>query len=258
MALVNDMIALFDRLEATHMPKIEAALLDAMQQSMANIRRTHLPGQIDGAERQAIASALGALWGDAARNSADMIVDHFASEFKRMQRKAAQDAAVLRIISEYVSGWGRNRANQVIQTTEKQMLDMVRGGMARGEAQEVLFASIIGKIPDLAAARSFIVTRTEAHTASQFASQRMAEAAGIRLRKIWHSVVDDRTRRFGLFGRMDEFNHLVMNGAKVDLQDAFSVPRRTGGFERLPFPGHPAGSAANVINCRCVQTYEAV
>ena len=133
---------------------------------------------------------------------------------------------------------------------------MVLGGLAVGQAQESVFASLVNKIPTLASARAALITRTEVHSAGQFASQKVAERSGLTLRKMWHSVNDEHTRTFGLFGRMDQFNHRVMHGLKVALDQPFRVPMLAGGFEPLLFPGHPSGSPGNVINCRCVQTYE--
>jgi len=61
--------------------------------------------------------------------------------------------------------------------------------------------------------------------------------------KEWLSTDDDRTRGAD---PKDEFNHLAADGETVDLDAEFT---KTG--EALQYPGDPAGSAGNIINCRC-------
>jgi len=184
------------------------------------------------------------------------MAEHFETAFKHLSQKQVQEAVVTRIVSQYIDAFGAQKATQIIRTTELQMRDLVLGGMLKGEAQEAVFSAIVNKIPGVAKARATIITRTEIHSASQFTSQKMAERAGIRLFKVWHTIGDARVRTFGVFGRKDQFNHRIMNGVAVGLDRSFQVPTRLGGVEALQFPGDPIGSAGNVINCRCVQTFE--
>jgi uncharacterized protein with gpF-like domain len=60
------------------------------------------------------------------------------------------------------------------------------------------------------------------------------------MKREWVSSMDDRTR--------DEpgADHVAADGQIVGMKEPFTVSG-----ERLMFPGDPAGSAANVIACRC-------
>ncbi len=79
-------------------------------------------------------------------------------------------------------------------------------------------------------------------TENQFASEqsKTAEAAALQgatiLMKTWVSRGDSRVRD----------HHLAADGQRVPVGDPFIV-----GGESLMNPGDPAGSARNVINCRC-------
>ena len=61
-------------------------------------------------------------------------------------------------------------------------------------------------------------------------------------KKVWISVQDSRTRR----RPKDKYDHLHMEGIRVDAKDSFIVSG-----EEMMYPGDPKGSEGNVINCRC-------
>lgn len=60
---------------------------------------------------------------------------------------------------------------------------------------------------------------------------------------VWNAVMDERTRD----------DHADADQQVVNLGDPFEV-----GGEELMYPGDPAGSDGNVINCRCWLTYEGI
>jgi hypothetical protein len=250
------MLSAMDQIEKRFVSDLESVLAAAMDETVVQLRETHLPGPLPLTFRKSIVEQLSAIWLGIAGLSADIILTHFTTNFKHLASKTSQDALVGRIVDQYISNFGANKASQIIQTTERQMREIILGGMTRGEAQEAVFSAIVNKIPGLAKVRAAVITRTESHSVSQFASQKVAEKAGIRLQKTWHTAGDERVRTFGLFGRIDQFNHRVMDGVTTSLDQSFRIPTRLGGFEALLFPGHPDGSPGNVINCRCVQTYE--
>jgi len=90
---------------------------------------------------------------------------------------------------------------------------------------------------EIGKSRAMRIARTEIHTASNVGSTESARATGLDLDKEWASTHDKRTRPA----------HEEADGQVVDQNDTFLV-----GDERLRFPGDPEGSAANIINCRCV------
>lgn len=65
------------------------------------------------------------------------------------------------------------------------------------------------------------------------------EQSGVVAKKAWLAALDDRTRD----------DHREAHGQEVDLDEDFRV-----GGERLEYPGDPAGSPEQIVNCRCSQT----
>lgn len=89
--------------------------------------------------------------------------------------------------------------------------------------------------------RARTIARTEVLTASNEGSFRGARATGLPLQKVWLARLDGRERDA----------HRIANGQSVDLLDPFIVDG-----EPMAKPGDIRASAGNVINCRCVMTYE--
>lgn len=98
------------------------------------------------------------------------------------------------------------------------------------------------------------IARTEVIGASNWATNAGAQEAsdelGLELVKEWIATNDARTRDM----IDDEFDHRAMDTKKVLMDQPFMVPSRSG-REPLMFPGDPAGSAGNIINCRCTIAY---
>lgn len=88
------------------------------------------------------------------------------------------------------------------------------------------------------------VARTEVIRVSNQASWQGANAASedhnLTIKKRWLATRDGRTRD----------DHAGADGQIAEMNEAFDV-----GGEQLQYPGDPAGSAANVINCRCAIEY---
>lgn len=87
------------------------------------------------------------------------------------------------------------------------------------------------------------IARTETTSAANYAAIETARMSNLVLEKRWISVIDDRTR-------LTPFDHLDMNGQKVDLEKPFFI-----GGEEITFPGDPKASAGNTINCRCTVSF---
>jgi len=95
--------------------------------------------------------------------------------------------------------------------------------------------------PRFTRARSSTIARTETHTASSFAIQKMAENFNEpTMIKRWVSNTDERTRS----------THAQANGQEVGIDDDFLV-----GGKKMRYTGDPKGGASEVINCRCVIVY---
>ena len=99
----------------------------------------------------------------------------------------------------------------------------------------------------LTPARAERIARTELVSASNMGSQLGAESAaeklGLTMKKSWLASRDGLVRD----------SHAFADGQQVGLDEAFSV-----GGEALRYPGDPAGSGGNVINCRCTVTFQVI
>lgn len=241
--------------EEKYFSQLSDALAAAMDETIKYLRLEKSPRRLAPASRQTILRPMTMLWEAMATETADMLQDHLDTAFKSISSKAARQEVREQIVNEYIDNFGARNAAQVIRTTEKQVRDLVNGGLAKGQAIDTVFSSITNRIPGLADQRAAVISATEAHSISQFTSQQMAARSTLRLQKMWDSVNDERTRDFGEVGRISSYNHRIMNGVVTQLDAGFAVPTLIGGIERLRFPGDPKGSAGNVINCRCSQVY---
>ncbi len=88
--------------------------------------------------------------------------------------------------------------------------------------------------------RAATIARTETHAGASEAVQAAVKSTGVPMRRRWVSAADARTRP----------THRAANGQERGMEEPFIV-----GGEKLMYPGDPAGSAAESINCRCACVY---
>lgn len=119
-------------------------------------------------------------------------------------------------------------------TLKKFMADPEFMSLNEREAQKIL-RNRFKQISKFQAQR---IIRTEATNAANFATlQSATDIFGKeQMQKQWISALDERTRSA----------HAAANGQIVDFNKKFNV-----GGEMLNHAGDPAGSAKNVVNCRC-------
>lgn len=225
---------------------------------LATFEEQHTLSPITPETTQGIITTLHALWSKQAEDMLNLMAAEFEKGFTELENKANREAEITRIVTNYATRFGARRAGQIVRTNAEQVDGLVRGGMARGDAAATVINDLLRRAGDISSIRAALVSRTEAHAMSQFASQQLAERSQIPLTKIWNTEGDERVRDFGLSGRVSEFNHRVMEGFEVPLMGMFKIPTTKGGFEMLTYPGDPNGSAGNVINCRCIQTYRRI
>ena len=238
------------QIESDYADALEAALISGMDGYIVQFSSAP-PLQVSLDFTKEIMRQLHLVWSRAIHNTGTLVLEDI--------RSSAKNSFLFdRFVVEYIATHGRQRAALIVQNTATQLIDRVKRDQRNGVSLLAALKNLAAEIPTIARVKSKIILATEVHSAAQFASQKAAENSGLDLLKIWNSIPDERTRRFGLFGRQDAFNHLVMNQTRVSLSQSFAVPRKVGGYERLYFPGDPVGSAGNIINCRCVQTYERI
>ncbi len=136
------------------------------------------------------------------------------------------------------------KVRQIYGTTLAFLQEHLTAGVQAGEtldqvAQRVddLYTESI--IPE----RSQTISATEVHSANEYGSSQAAQMSGLTLKKVWLSTFDSKVRA----------DHADAHGQEVGTDEPFIV-----GGEQLMYPGDPAGSPGNIINCRCTVYYISV
>lgn len=142
----------------------------------------------------------------------------------------------------------RRRITSVSETTRQSIVEIVARGQLDGLSVLQIGQSIRDQIPGISLRRGGLIARTETHGAANFGADKAARETGLSLRKEWVSVIDARTRRFS---DGDKYNHLVMDGQTVSMDEPFQMPVRGGVFLPCMFPGDPSLPGGASINCRC-------
>lgn len=147
----------------------------------------------------------------------------------------------------FIRRFAARKIRQISHTTSEQIAQTVRRGIEDGLSVVDLAGEIATHGRALAGYRANLIARTEVHSAAQAGSIEAAKDTGLRMMKNWVAVNDDRTRD----GDNSDFDHT--NVESVPLNEPFNVDG-----ELLEYPGDPAGSAGNIIFCRCAVTYRVV
>ena len=130
------------------------------------------------------------------------------------------------------------------RTTRNTIKNIIKRNILAGNSNAQIAKEIrsTGKI--VSKSRAKTIARTETHNGAGKSIRTAVESSGIKLKyHEWISANDSRTR-------VKRFNHLSANGETVKIDDPFI---NTG--EEMAYPGDSAGSAGNVINCRCQEIF---
>ena len=136
-----------------------------------------------------------------------------------------------------IVGTTREQALQIIQKATE---DAIAEGLGEIDTAALIRSRIAEAGGELSRLRSRMIARTESHSASTASTQMAVKASGLPMQKEWIASGGERTRTA----------HASAHGQKVNMDEPFNV-----GGELLMVPGDVNGSAANVINCRCVCGY---
>jgi HK97 family phage portal protein len=148
-----------------------------------------------------------------------------------------------------VTGIAETSRKKVVKSIQKAHAEWVTSGEGLPKFAEAIKDSYEG----FSASRSVMIARTETTIASNHGSLVAAKSLGLPdMQKEWISVQDERTR--GQDGD-DSTNHAAMNGARVGINEKFSVLRNDGSPDDMEGPGDPSAPVEQVVNCRCVMTY---
>jgi hypothetical protein len=167
------------------------------------------------------------------------------SQVKSQQIKAsAEDDLFVDLAQQWIHTEGLKRSKLIADTSEADVLKAISDGIGEGLGTAAI-ADGIQSVTDLSDWRAELIARTETHAAANYAGVESVRAAEDKLKvkmlKEWLPTLDGRTRPA----------HAEMEGSEpIPLDDKFVVDG-----EEMDRPGDPAGSAENVINCRCVLGY---
>ena len=148
----------------------------------------------------------------------------------------------------WIASVAARKITRMLATTQQAIAREIGKGMSQ-ELTSVQIAKMIEKQYDswrglgdsaMTEYRSVMIARTETGGAANFGNREGAAQTGLELSKTWISSRDSRVR--------DE--HSFMDGETRPFNEPYS--------NGLMYPGDPGGSADEVINCRCVETYDLI
>ena len=193
---------------------------------------------------------------DHAKQVKDILLEDYAEAIEKFARRILNAAKAKhgpdnlkveespffeRLIQSYLAERGLDKiSDDIAGTTKQQLLNAIRSGQRAGAGQQAISQQLRDAVPGLSRGRAGVIARTETHAASSFANEEAAKETGLDLQKEWIAAMGERTRN----------DHADADGQTVARDEPFIV-----GGEQLKYPGDPNGSAANVINCRCVVAY---
>lgn len=172
--------------------------------------------------------------------------DYFAKDTAKQLQEAKTtlvDIFSSKVI-QYLLNLSATKVTQIDDTTRTQLRKALADGVAQGESIQEIAKRIDGLyLEEIIPNRSRTIAVTECISASNWASHTAAEGSGLELNKTWLATDDNHTRKA----------HEDADGQTVALNDSFEV-----GGEKMMYPGDPAASASNDINCRCSLYYQRV
>lgn len=180
-----------------------------------------------------------------ARQSMAIIPQFGVLKAAQFDRKAtlSDPAFYERLINRWLVDHALENAFNIAATTTSDIISVIEAGIINGIGSGQIAANI-RKIRELSPFRARTIARTETGMAASYAGSETAKQAAneydLVIHKFWNHTEDERTR----------ISHREMDASKgIPITDKFDV----GGI-KMDRPLDPAGGAANVVNCRCVQT----
>lgn len=124
---------------------------------------------------------------------------------------------------------------------ERLVPEIIDSGVGGGAAQTALRDAVKSAWHRDRYFRTERIVRTEVNRATNWGSLKGVQSTGVAHYKVWLSAFTQNSRT----------EHTMEDGQKVDSEENFLIDG-----EDLQYPGDPAGSPGNTINCLCSMTYE--
>jgi hypothetical protein len=144
------------------------------------------------------------------------------------------------LMSLFYTEHSSQRVTRVTETTRERIMNALdkanEQNLSKAETATLLQKELDS--PDFNRNRALMIARTESTTAANYGATLGAESSDYETGKVWIPVMDMNTRP----------DHAAMDGsAPIGMDETFAV-----GDSEMLYPGDPAGSAREVIQCRCV------
>jgi len=237
----------FHRLQATHERSMATALLREFNRAgneAAAAYPSWLPTMKDHQRR------LAALLQTALLRAALAGVEHSADALGKAHPTWERKLDTAEQMRARIAKWAKAKAARSVsigRTTQARIRNAIAAGLAEQAHPREIAREIRQRVASISPARAETIARTESAAAigkGEFENMReVSDDLGLKTVKVWTSTEDDRTRE----------SHAEADGQRRDLDEPFIV----GGAE-LMFPSDPDGPPQEIINCRCVATYESV
>jgi hypothetical protein len=178
-------------------------------------------------------------------NTARAFASHVTNNPKHshaFEHKAFEDIDAA--IAEFMAEHAAEAIVGISETTRTAILNAIQNGQDDDLSVEEIAQKIVEVTSgEIGIARARRIARTETHGAAMYGQQAAAEASPLEFQKTWLATEDSRTRP----------DHAEANGQTVGLYDHFTV-----GGHHLFYPGDQSAPPEQIINCRCVCTFDPV
>jgi len=160
-------------------------------------------------------------------------------EFIRLWRDVSREWLTVNILT---------KINNIAQTTQRAIAKVVETAINEGSSIEQISRAIRQQSQgEVNRHRSVVIARTETISAMNKGRRLSMHTSNLLWNKKWIDTPDERTR----------LSHRAI--AQEDyrpLDQPYWLVNKSGSLEEMDYPGDPKGSAENVIQCRCTETYE--
>lgn len=154
----------------------------------------------------------------------------------------------------FLKHWARaeaaKKAKPIAGTTQMDINRAIQKAYA-SESPETVVISDILSTRGYSNFRADTVARTETHNAAMYASfataSDFAADEEVIMKKVWSPTIDDRSR---------EYHAQMESYGPIGMDELFEVQNPKGGTDSMNAPGDQSAPPEQVINCRCVLTYE--
>lgn len=146
------------------------------------------------------------------------------------------------VLENLVAAQAGVQAARLVAGSREQVADVMRLALEEGWSVPRTADAIHERLTGVASWQATMLARTDLISLSNGASVANAQALGEESPnfKVWVATADSRTRE----------DHLEADGQTVPMDQPFDI-----GGEALMYPGDPAGSDDQTINCRCTVIY---